>query len=94
MYKITNYTLNKAKDNNVIVMPSMLKAKKLDVYDLDGHRITSIGDIRSMDYPTYVIKQGKIYADERRRIYRLRHANDINNYNTAGYWAGLLLWKI
>jgi len=92
MYKITNYTLNKARENNVIVVPSILKTKKLDVYDSNGNRITSVGDIRYMDYPTYVIKYGKIYADERRRLYKLRHANDINNYNTAGYWANILLW--
>ena len=44
------------------------------------------------DYPNYIIKKGKPYADEKRRLYKLRHSKDRNVIGTNGYYADKLLW--
>ena len=72
MYKITKYTKDKAKEIGVIVKPSKLKNKKIDVY-FKGHKIASIGDIRYKDYPTYIKEKGLEYANKRRKLYYKRH---------------------
>jgi hypothetical protein len=41
------------------------------------------------DYPTYKKEKGIKYADERRRLYNLRHKND---KGVAGRLARELLW--
>ena len=89
MYEITEYTKKKAKELNVLVSPSKRKHKKLDVFDSKGTYITSVGDSRYSDYPTYVKTMGKGYADERRKLYIQRHINDTGK---AGYYALKLLW--
>ena len=89
MYIITPYTKEKAKQFGVIVKPSTVKGKKLDVFKGDK-KIATIGDIRFSDYPTYLKEEGKAIADERRRLYKIRHAKDLKSGN--GLWANQLLW--
>jgi hypothetical protein len=94
MYKITSYTYKQAKQIGVTVKPSTNKTKKIDVYK-KGHKIASVGASGMNDYPTYMLleRQGKVpkgYADERRRLYRIRHKND--RTSGAGKWADVLLW--
>jgi hypothetical protein len=94
-YEITKYTHDKAKRLALKVYPSTNKKHKLDVYDLEGNFIASVGAIGYLDYPSYKLleQQGKYpkgYADERRRLYKLRHKGDINHYR--GYLANELLW--
>ena len=91
MYKITQYTKEKAKDLNVKVKPSTNPKKKIDVYK-DNKKIASVGALGFYDYPTYVIKKGKPYADERRRLYKIRHTKDKNKIGSNGYYADKLLW--
>ena len=91
MYQITNYTKQKAKDLNVKIKPSTNPKKKIDVYK-DHKKIASIGSIIYDDYPTYLIKKGKPYADEKRRLYKLRHSKDRNVFGSNGYYADQLLW--
>ncbi|NBO72572.1 MAG: hypothetical protein EBU66_16670 [Bacteroidetes bacterium] len=87
MYHITSYTKQRAKEMGVEVRPSTRKNKKIDVYK-DGKYLDSIGDIAYGDYPTFIKEQGKAYADERRRLYHLRHTK-----NTLGEkLAKFLLW--
>ena len=87
MYTITSYTKQRAKEMSVEVRSSTRKNKKIDVYK-DGKYLDSIGDIRYGDYPTFIKEQGKAYADERRRLYHLRHTK-----NTLGEkLAKFLLW--
>jgi hypothetical protein len=87
MYQITEYSKKKAKELGVTIKPSTRKNKKIDVYK-DGKYIRSIGDVRYLDYPTYIKEEGKVKADERRRLYRLRHTK-----NTLGEKLALkLLW--
>jgi hypothetical protein len=89
-YKITDYSKEQAKKYNVVIKPSKNKGKKIDVFK-DNKKVASIGDINYLDYGSYLTK-GKAYADKRRKIYRIRHANDINVINTPGFWASHLLW--
>ena len=91
MYQITNYTKQKAKELNVKIKPSSNPKKKIDVYK-DNKKIASIGSIIYDDYPTHLIKKGKPYADEKRRLYKLRHSKDRNIIGTNGYYAYKLLW--
>jgi len=91
MYKIKKYTYEQAKKYNVEVRPSKLKNKKIDVYK-NNIKVASIGDINYLDYPSYLENKGKEYADERRRLYQLRHAKDKKVVNSPGYWASILLW--
>lgn len=87
MYDIKPYTIKKAKELKVKVVPSTNPKKKIDVYQ-DNKKIASIGDIRYKDYPTYLRENGKEYADERRRLYHIRHKNE----GIVGKYAKELLW--
>jgi len=73
------------------VKPSMKKGKKIDVYK-DGKLIGSVGAIGYKDYPTYLADKGKEYADERKRLYKLRHKKDIADVGSNGWLADKLLW--
>ena len=88
-YKITNYSYKKAKELNVEIKPSKKKNKKLDVYK-DSVLIATVGDVRYLDYPTYIDKEGIRYANERRKLYKNRHRKDLNKGN--GFWSNKLLW--
>lgn len=92
MYNVTEYTKKKARSLNVVVKPSKTKGKKLDVFAKDGKKIASVGAIGYNDYPTYIKKKGKQFADERRRLYKKRHQSDRNVKGSAGYYADKLLW--
>lgn len=93
-YKIQPYTLEKAKQLGVRVRVSENPRKKIDVLDWKGNYILSIGDPKYMDYPMYLAsdKFTKEYADERRRLYRIRHMRDASVLGSAGYYAQRLLW--
>jgi len=45
MYKITEYTKDKAKQLNVIVKPSQNPNKKIDVFNLKGDKLASVGAV-------------------------------------------------
>ena len=90
-YQINNYSFAKAKLLNVDIKPSKFKNKKIDVYK-NNIFICSIGDIRYLDYPTYITTHNKKYAEERRRLYKLRHNKDIDKIGSAGYYAFHILW--
>lgn len=93
-YKITQYSFDKARNLNVIIKPSTTPNKKIDVFNKDGKFLHSIGDKRYLknDYPTYIIEKGKEYADERRRLYKLRHQKNRIVKNSAAYFADKILW--
>lgn len=85
MYRILPYTYAKAKKLGVEITPSKKKNKKIDVHTATG--VVSIGDKRYKDYPTYQ-KMDKAMAQERRRLYHLRHKGE----GLAGFYAKELLW--
>lgn len=88
MYQIKPYTYQKAKEIGVQVEPSTLKNKKIDVFK-EGRKIASIGDPNYLDFPTYTKEKGQAYANERRRLYHIRHAKD---KNIEGLLSKALLW--
>ena len=90
-YSITNYTKSQAKKLGVVVKPSSIKGKKIDVFKNDK-KIASVGALGYSDYPTYMKTKGKAYADERRRLYKIRHSKDRNVKGSDGYYADKLLW--
>jgi hypothetical protein len=89
---VTEYTLKKAKKLGVKVKPSTNPKKKLDVFSKDGVHLASVGAAGYADYPTYLSTQGKAVAEERRRLYRIRHAKDLAVVGSNGWWANELLW--
>lgn len=91
MYHILPYTKQQAKKIGVMVRPSMDPKKKLDVFD-DGKKVASIGDINFSDYPSYLKKDGKAVAEERRRLYHSRFKKDSYKKGSPGYYSSLLLW--
>jgi len=95
MYVITDYTKDKAKQLNVIVKKSTNKNKKIDVFDMKGNKLASIGAIGYLDYPTYTKTKGLHFANERRRLYLIRHSKNPDKKDgkfTPSYWAKTLLW--
>ena len=90
-YKIKRHTFTQAKKLGVVVKPSKVKGKKIDVFK-KGKKVASVGAIGYDDYPTYIQKKGKKYADERRRLYKIRHQKNRNKRGTPSYYADKLLW--
>jgi len=90
-YKITSYTLKKAKKMGLHVKNSTNKTKKIDVYK-KGKKLASVGARGMNDYPTYINKRGLVYAKTRRRLYRIRHNKDRHIKWSRGWLADKLLW--
>ena len=90
-YKITPYSYQAAKRLNVNIYPSKRQGKKIDVYK-NGRYIASIGAAGYMDFPNIVKRYGTQEGLRRRKLYRIRHAANINNPGTAGYYAARILW--
>jgi hypothetical protein len=91
MYKITARQKLNALKLRVKIEPSNNKNKKIDVYK-DGVKIASIGATGYKDYDIHLKENGIVYANERRRLYRLRHKSDRTKTGTAGYYADKILW--
>ena len=89
-YNIKQYSYAQAKKLGVSIFPSKKPNKKIDVYK-DGIYVCSIGDKGAMDYPSYILNDGKKYAEERRRLYHIRHKKD-NKTGTKGWYALSILW--
>ena len=89
-YHILPYSFNQEKTLGVTIIQSKYKRKKIDVYKNNKH-ICSIGASGLMDYPTYIKENGKEYADNRRRLYKIRHHKDYLK-GTRGYYALNILW--
>ena len=91
-YSISQYSFKKAKSLGVTIKPSTRKNKKIDVFDKDGKKLASIGDMRYLDFPSYTKEKGLKFAKERQRLYRVRHGRFKDNKGTAGYFAYRILW--
>jgi len=88
-YKIKEYSKQQAQKLGVQIHPSVYKNKKIDVFK-GNKKIASIGATGYNDYPTFIETKGKKYAEQRRKLYKLRHKNDINK--GAGFYANKILW--
>jgi hypothetical protein len=91
MYQITDYTKTQAKKLGVEVKPSSNPKKKIDVFK-NNLKIASVGGAGYKDYPTYIKSNGMVYANERRRLYKIRHNKDLKKEDSAGFYANKLLW--
>ena len=102
VYQILPYTKKRAKELGVKIFPSDKKDKKIEVYDWNGIFICYIGSASYGDYPHYLEmeKQGikpKGYANERRRLYHIRHGKEPDKLGdeylgSPAYYAKELLW--
>lgn len=90
-YKITDYSKEQAKKLGVQIKPSTNKKKKVDVFK-DGEKVASIGSRGMGDFPTYMEKEGKAFADERRRLFKIRNEKFRKNKNTPAWYADKILW--
>jgi len=90
-YKITQYTRERARVLNVSVRVSTKKNKKIDVLK-DGKLLASVGDVRYLDYPTYIAKYGMKVAKKRRMMYKKRHQKTRRIKGSPSYYADQLLW--
>jgi hypothetical protein len=90
-YKILPYSFQQADKLGVKIKPSQKKDKKIDVFK-NNKLIHSIGAKDYKDFPTYKKEKGKEFADERRRLYKLRHKKDAAVVGSAGYYADKILW--
>ena len=90
MYDITNYSYEQAKRLGVEIKHSKNKNKKLDVYK-NNVKVASIGSIKYKDYPTY-LKEDKALAEQRKRLYKLRHEKDRHVIGSNGYYTNKILW--
>jgi hypothetical protein len=90
-YKILPYSYDQAKKLDVVILPSSNPRKKIDVYK-ESKKVASIGAINNLDYPYYMKTEGKAYADERRRLYRLRHKGEEKRKGKPGFFSWYLLW--
>jgi hypothetical protein len=91
MYSITQYSYAQAARLGVRIKPSTVQGKKIDVFR-GNNKIASIGDINYSDYPTYIKTDGLTFAQERRRLYRLRHAENAKVIGSPAYYAFNILW--
>ena len=88
VYEIQPYSFKKAKDLGVTIKPSSKKGKKIDVFK-NNQLVTSIGASGMNDYPTHLKNEGKKIAEERKRLYKIRHSK---NTGIAGKYASEILW--
>ena len=91
-YEIKPHSYQAAKKLGVKIQPSQNPKKKIDVFDWNGNYILSIGASNYKDFPTYLAERGKEYADERRRLYKIRHNKNRTKLGSAGYYADQILW--
>ena len=88
MYQVRPRHMQQARKLGVTIQPSQKGNFKLDVY-MGGKYLASIGHIRYKDYVMYKEEKGEAYADERKRLYHIRHQND---KGVKGLLAKILLW--
>ena len=90
-YTITDYSIKQAKKLGVELRQSSNPKKKIDVYKGDK-KVASIGAMGYGDFPTFTKTMGKTYAEERRRLYKIRHNKTRKIVGSNSYWAWKILW--
>ena len=91
-YQIKQSQKINAKKLGVTIKPSTNLKKKIDVYKNDK-KIASIGAKGYSDYATYIKDKGKEFADNRKRLYKIRHEKTRKKIGTNSYWADQILWN-
>ena len=91
-YKIKARQRANAKKLGVTIKPSTNPKKKIDVFNKDGKRIARIGGMGYGDFATFMEKNGKDFAMERRRLYKIRHDKTRKVIGSNSYYADKILW--
>ena len=92
-YQIKQRQKINAKRLGVTIKPSTNSKKKIDVHDKkNDKKIASIGSISYSDYATYIKEKGKEYADNRKRLYKIRHEKTRKKIGSNSYFADQILW--
>jgi hypothetical protein len=91
-YRIKKYSYSQAKKLGVAIKPSKVLGKKIDVFNKEGKKLASIGALGYGDYPTFMEKKGKEFADQKRKNYKQRHEKDRHKRGSAGFYADQILW--
>tara|TARA_R110000823_G_scaffold198573_1_gene329740 strand:- start:1486 stop:1767 length:282 start_codon:yes stop_codon:yes gene_type:complete len=92
MYSIKPRQKRAAKRLGVSIKPSTDSKKKVDVFDKDNKKLASIGDINYNDYASYIKSNGLEYADNRKRLYKIRHEKTRKVVGSKSYYADQILW--
>jgi hypothetical protein len=87
-YEILPRTFKQAEKLGLHIMPSRYRKYKIDIYDMNSKYLFSGGDRKYSDYAHYIKSHGKKYADERRRLYHIRHKGE----TLRGRLIAELLW--
>ena len=85
-YLILPYTKQQANKYKLVIYPADDKKHKLEVYNYAGDFLGRVGAYGYLDYPQYLaLEEAGLVpsgtADERRRLYHLRHRTE-KNYDT------------
>ena len=91
-YRIKRRQYQNAKKLGVEIKPSKSKNKKIDVFK-NNKKVASIGDIRYSDYATYRNVKGVNFADNRKRLYKKRHASTRKKIGSNSYYSDRILWS-
>jgi hypothetical protein len=91
MYIPSKRQLQNAMKLKVMIKPSNNEKKKLSVYK-NGYKVADIGDIDYWDYDHYRNAYGTAYANERQRLYKLRHQKYRHIKGSPAYYADQILW--
>ena len=93
-YEIYPRQERNATRENVIIFPAHKDSKKkIEVYSADGLYMFSIGDKRYKDYSMYLEEKGKEYADNRKRLYKIRHQKTRHKKGTPSWFSDRILWN-
>ena len=92
MYDIQPYTFKRAKELGVMVKPSKNPKYKIDIFDLKGNYMYSGGLPSYSDYPHFLKNKGKEFADERKRLFLIRHKKETKVPHSRGWFIANLLW--
>ncbi len=90
-YQIKPAQRRRASAIGVIIKPSKVKNKKLDVFKGDK-KVASIGFLGMGDYETFKKTKGLEFADKRRKAYKSRHQKTRTKVGTPSYYADKILW--
>jgi hypothetical protein len=90
-YTITSYSRKKAKSLGVTIKKSKLKNKKIAVFK-NNKKVADVGALGYNDYPTYIKKKGKVFANKRKRLYKIRHNKTRKKKGSRSYYVDQILW--
>ena len=90
-YTITSYSRKQAKKIGVTIKKSKVKGKKIAVFK-KGKKVADVGALGYKDFPTYTKTKGKVYANKRRKLYKIRHQKTRTKKGSRSYYADKLLW--